>query len=45
MAATVKDNWKLFAPMLVAACALGHATLQHIGVTSASVGYTRDEAA
>jgi two-component system cell cycle sensor histidine kinase/response regulator CckA len=46
MAEPVKDNWKLFELMPVAACVLDRATLRHIEVNSAmctSYGYTRDE--
>ena len=32
MAETVKDNWKLFELMPVAACRLGHTTLRHMVV-------------
>jgi two-component system, cell cycle sensor histidine kinase and response regulator CckA len=46
MAETVKDNWKLFDLMPVAACVFDRRTLQHIEVNAAmctSYGYTRDE--
>ncbi|HEY1551496.1 MAG TPA: ATP-binding protein [Kofleriaceae bacterium] len=46
MAEPVKDNWKLFELMPVAACVFDRATLQHIAVNPAmcaSYGYTRDE--
>jgi two-component system cell cycle sensor histidine kinase/response regulator CckA len=46
MAETVKDNWKLFELMPVAACVFDRTTLQHIEVNPAmcaSYGYTRDE--